>query len=173
MTDDELSKLLAEATPGPWEIVVTPKQHQTDVYWYEIVADGFNPYVDNIQCALAEAFNCNADARLIAAAPALAAEVLALRADVALWKLAKEAVERDVDREYKRAEAAEAALSEARAEVDAMIAKAVDDALEGAAKAVDARGQEEQFNFGLGRETQNFYRARDIIRTLSASGGDA
>ena len=39
---------------------------------------------------------------------ALRAQVEALTADVRLWMLAKEAVDRDVDREYARAEAADA-----------------------------------------------------------------
>lgn len=38
--------------------------------------------------------------------------------------------------------------------------------IEAAAKAINDRGAEEQRNFGLGRETQNFYRARDIVRAL-------
>jgi hypothetical protein len=54
-----------------------------------------------------------------------------------------------------RTEAAEAALATARA-----------DALREAAAALDARGAREQVDFGLGRETQNFFRARDIVRAL-------
>ena len=33
-------------------------------------------------------------------------------------------------------------------------------------KALDERGQREQVDFGLGRETQNFYRAREIVKAL-------
>jgi hypothetical protein len=40
------------------------------------------------------------------------------------------------------------------------------EALEAAAKALDARGAEEQSQFGLGRSTQNFFRSRDLIRAM-------
>lgn len=51
------------------------------------------------------------------------------------------------------------------AETDALIAAAY----EAAADAINKRGAEEQCNFGLGRETQNFYRARDLVRALTPS----
>ncbi len=51
------------------------------------------------------------------------------------------------------------ALTQSRAETAA--------AYERAAKLLDQRGQEEQINYGLGRETQNFYRARDMVRALA------
>ena len=54
-----------------------------------------------------------------------------------------------------RAEGAEAALKTAR-----------EDALREAADLINARGVREQWNCGLGPETQNFYRARDIVRAL-------
>jgi hypothetical protein len=50
-------------------------------------------------------------------------------------------------------------------EVDALIAQALD----AAAIELDERGQQEQVNYGLGRETQNFYRARDLIRARAAA----
>lgn len=41
--------------------------------------------------------------------------------------------------------------------------------LEEAARALDERGAREQENFGLSRATQNFYRARDLVRSLSTA----
>ena len=73
-TDDELRSLLAAATPGPWEIATSPDGH----YWQlehdgdAICNNGFC-YHDN------SAANCD----LLYYAPALAAEVLRLRAEVA------------------------------------------------------------------------------------------
>ena len=60
-----------------------------------------------------------------------------------------------------RIEALELALTQSRAETAA--------AYELAAKLLDQRGQEEQINYGLGRETQNFYRARDMVRALATT----
>lgn len=51
---------------------------------------------------------------------AQAAEIARLTADVALWKQVKEAVELDVDREYKRAETAEAQVARLTAERDGL-----------------------------------------------------
>lgn len=52
-------------------------------------------------------------------------------------------------------------------------AAAVALALEEAAKALDERGQQEQVNFGLDRCTQNFYRARNIVRAIAPASGVA
>lgn len=60
-----------------------------------------------------------------------------------------------LDAATARAEAAEAEARTARA-----------DALREAADLINARGVREQENCGLGAETQNFYRARDIVRAL-------
>jgi hypothetical protein len=60
-----------------------------------------------------------------------------------------------------RAEAAEAQLAERDAAVAA--------AYEAAARVCNDRGVAEQVNYGLGRETQNYYRARDAIRALTPS----
>lgn len=66
MTDDELHRLLAEATPGPWYL--------SDSGWIETEGELVALINEN---SLSEAEK--ADARLIAAAPDLAAEVLRLR----------------------------------------------------------------------------------------------
>ncbi len=58
-------------TPGPWRLVTTPKPKRTNEFWYEIVAEGFNPYEDRDLYAAAEVFSSEADAHLIAAAPGL------------------------------------------------------------------------------------------------------
>lgn len=71
MTDEELQKLLAEATPGPW-IHDEEDQGKYGVN-YSILRK------DNILYDVAEMVGYEADARLIAAAPDLAREVLALR----------------------------------------------------------------------------------------------
>jgi hypothetical protein len=49
---------------------------------------------------------------------------------------------------------------------DDAVAKIRADALREAADAINERGAHEEANFGLGRETQNFYRARDLVRAL-------
>ena len=54
---------------------------------------------------------------------------------------------------------------------DAKAAQAM--VVERAAKELDERGQQEQVNFGLDRCTQNFYRARDIVRALADTDGMA
>lgn len=56
--------------------------------------------------------------------------------------------------------------SEVRAEAHAA-------AIEAAAVALNARGVAEQEDYGLGRETQNFYRARDIVRALHTDASRA
>lgn len=48
---------------------------------------------------------------------------------------------------------------------------AVAKALEEAAGKLDERGKREQEDFGLSRQTQNFYRARDIVRALTPQSG--
>jgi len=63
----------------------------------------------------------------------------------------------------------EAALLAARADTEVAVALA----LEEAAKALDERGQQEQVNFGLDRCTQNFYRARNIVRAIAPASGVA
>jgi hypothetical protein len=77
MTDDELRALLAAATPGPWE------PHRNSAYWEFCTQAG-----DQIGDVCASNFLqikgdnealARANAALIALAPALAAEVLALR----------------------------------------------------------------------------------------------
>ena len=50
-------------------------------------------------------------------------------------------------------------------EVKALVA----DALNAAADKIDARGGLEQKDFGLSRATQNFYRARDLVRDFAAA----
>jgi hypothetical protein len=45
-----------------------------------------------------------------------------------------------------------------------MIDEAVQAEREACAKVCDEKGVMEQANFGLGRETQNYFRARDAIR---------
>jgi hypothetical protein len=54
-----------------------------------------------------------------------------------------------------------------RADAEAAMAAVV----ERAAKDLDERGQHEQINFGLDRATQNFYRARDIVRAFAPPPG--
>ena len=66
------------------------------------------------------------------------------------------AAPRLVKRAFARAEAAEALLSEAVKE----------GMLEGA-RACNDRGGAEQVNYGLNRGTQNYFRARDVIRALA------
>lgn len=50
-------------------------------------------------------------------------------------------------------------------EVKALVA----DALDAAAAKIDARGGLEQKDFGLSRATQNFYRARNLVRDFAAA----
>jgi hypothetical protein len=70
MTTDELKKLVEAATPGPWKIVSEPGSKRLETGDGAIMGD--EPYYpwapDN-----------DADWQLIAAAPALAREVIALR----------------------------------------------------------------------------------------------
>lgn len=54
-----------------------------------------------------------------------------------------------------------------RADAQAAVALVV----EQAAEELDERGRREQANFGLVRCTQNFYRARDIVRALAPADG--
>jgi hypothetical protein len=49
-----------------------------------------------------------------------------------------------------------------------LVEAAVKRALEAAAVKCDSRGRDEKLNFGLGRATQNYYRARDAIRAMAA-----
>ena len=56
-------------TPGPWRLVTTPKPKRTNEFWYEIVAEGFNPSEDRDLYAAAEVFSSEADAHLMIAAP--------------------------------------------------------------------------------------------------------
>lgn len=94
MTD--LRKILAEATPGPWEAVL-------DVFWRVYVADG-GDYAGQCVGDMNESAAmwrspsdeqpddfAEANASLIAMAPALAAEVIALREQNALLLAAREA----------------------------------------------------------------------------------
>jgi hypothetical protein len=84
MTTDELKALLDGATPGPWEAVL-------DVFWHVYVADG-GDYAGQCVGDMNESAAmwrspsdeqpddfAEANARLIAQAPALAAELIALR----------------------------------------------------------------------------------------------
>ena len=84
MTIDELKKLLSETTPGPWEPIL-------DVFWRVYVADG-GDYAGQCVGDMNESAAmwrspsdeqpddfAEANARLIAMAPDLAAEVIALR----------------------------------------------------------------------------------------------
>ena len=69
-----------------------------------------------------------------------------------------------------------AALPPAPDAVEALVKAAVADALDAAAIELDQRGQREQVDFGLVRATQNFYRARDLVRARAAAiraGGKA
>ena len=68
MTDDELRKLLADATPGPWR---DGQEGNVRVYGPDGMAEHSG--------LIANVFKGRANARLIAAAPDLAAEVLRLR----------------------------------------------------------------------------------------------
>lgn len=68
-----------------------------------------------------------------------------------------------------QAQEAYAAQRKAEAERDALIGAA----FEAAAKACNDRGIAEQVNYGLGRETQNYYRARDAIRALTPADATA
>ena len=62
-----------------------------------------------------------------------------------------------------------AALEQKVAELTRERDEAIAQALDAAAITLDVRGQQEQVNYGLGRETQNFYRARDLIRARAAA----
>jgi len=116
MTDAELRKLLAEATPGKWEVYHDPDD--TDCppgFHYSIHAHTYGCvgyWTGHKQNHKDERwYLTEPDARLIAAARTLAAEVLALRAE---RDTLQNTVQEWLAQANARAEAAEAALSEAR-----------------------------------------------------------
>lgn len=87
MTDEELRAMLDAATPGPWE--ATRKVHKSGTvsvrFSGENWADFARVWVRSSGCESANQEG-EANARLIAAAPDLAAEVLRLRAELAALK---------------------------------------------------------------------------------------
>jgi hypothetical protein len=98
MDNDTIRKLLAEATPGPWTMEtvrtscgichkVGPFQHQ----WRAGDVSHACLYEDYPPCAVGTQVMV-ANARLIAAAPDLAAEVLRLRTNVAWQEAAIDAL---------------------------------------------------------------------------------
>jgi hypothetical protein len=163
MTDDELRKLLAEATPGPWdvELDVKPNKHGC----VGINGEGWGDLAYAVVRMEFDDENCVegiANARLIAAAPTLAAEVLALRAERDAAKELNQRWEKRVNRllsmgveTLERAHRAEAALSEARAE-----------GMRAAAAIVDGYAD------GIVNELAQDYIRMAARYALAASGGD-
>jgi hypothetical protein len=84
--DDELSKLLAEATPGPWVPMGKPTIGFMMVKGQPQSLRGFSTTVCHMDGVDTGSREREANARLIAAAPTLAAEVLALRAERDAWR---------------------------------------------------------------------------------------
>jgi hypothetical protein len=77
-TSDELRELLSEATDGPWFAEVDENKSPDDV-WLVYSSDQYTNDGDNLICETNVLGGD--DASLIALAPTLAAEVLALRAE--------------------------------------------------------------------------------------------
>jgi len=75
----ELEKLLAEATPGPWNVTTPVDDNQE----FRIIQHGDYGHSDCGKYMHVSGMVSDKDARLIALAPDLAAEVIALRAEVA------------------------------------------------------------------------------------------
>ncbi len=196
MTDDELSKLLAEATPGPWysEAEHGPvnawRQEAAIGIWSQFLYDAAIASDDDDIDAEDEAWIAGiwgdllprhkANARLIAAAPTLAAEVLALRAEV------KTVLDREAAmyaRYDAKLDAAEAALSEARATAPAVDVAAaaqliVDNVLDQPSeKAVELRAQMINATMAVRCPSVSRWRrwsmVNEAIRQLAASGGEA
>ena len=131
LSPEAVAQMVADreaGTPGPW--------HFDGPVWNQIIwMDG-----ENRLCFMAHSNGLNddrdiANARRIARLPdieaaylTLAAENATLRAEIDIWtaeivswKMVVEAVERDVDREYKRAETAETELATLRASAAAAL----------------------------------------------------
>lgn len=77
MSDDELLRLLEAATPGPW---MQGTDRPYDILTKDRTSEDVTPLIACVFVYNTDDPQWRADARLIAHAPALAAEVLALRA---------------------------------------------------------------------------------------------
>lgn len=88
MNAEDLKKLLAEATPGPWEAESGHVQQNGTLYWQ--VTDGADAIMQNQFCWTRG--DAAANAALVALAPDLAARVIELEAENARLREALEPV---------------------------------------------------------------------------------
>jgi hypothetical protein len=112
---DELEKLLAAATKGPWQAASGHVQKGGKLYWQ--IEDGMDAIMQNQFCWTQG--DAEANARLIALTPTLAADLIRLRAEVATLTASEEGAHMTIatvigERDAARAEVATLRASEAR-----------------------------------------------------------